>query len=163
MLFLIVGVIYDRAHHRRIDGFGGLASVMPVYTGVMGLAFFAAMGLPGLSAFISEVLCLLGAWHTHKIPTLLGALTVIITASYLLWTIQQMFLGKPREEYADMHLSEINTRELCMLVPLGAIVVILGFYPHAVLDLLDVSLQGLNEVVLSASTNSPDPAAVALR
>ena len=62
-----------------------------------------------------------------------------------------------------MHLSEINTRELCMLVPLGAIVVILGFYPHAVLDLLDVSLQGLNEVVLSASTSSPDAAAVALR
>ena len=163
MLFLIVGVIYDRAHHRRIDGFGGLASVMPIYTGVMGLAFFAAMGLPGLSAFISEVLCLLGAWHAYKIPTLLGALTVIITASYLLWTIQQMFLGQPREEYADMHLSEINTRELCTLVPLGAIVVVLGFYPHAVLDLLDVSLQGLNQVVLSAGTGSSDAAAVALR
>ncbi|TMA59767.1 MAG: NADH-quinone oxidoreductase subunit M, partial [Deltaproteobacteria bacterium] len=66
MLFLIVGVIYDRAHHRRIDGFGGLASVMPVYTGVMALAFFAAMGLPGLSAFISEILVLLGAWRDYK-------------------------------------------------------------------------------------------------
>ena len=63
MLFLLVGVIYDRAHHRDIDGFGGLASVMPVYTGVTALAFFAALGLPGLSAFISEVLVLLGAWQ----------------------------------------------------------------------------------------------------
>jgi len=159
MLFLLVGVIYDRAHHRRIDGFGGLASVMPIYTGIVGLAFFAAMGLPGLSAFISEILCLLGAWHMYKIPTLFGALTVILTASYLLWTIQQMFLGKPRDDYDEMHISEINTRELCMLVPLGAIVIILGFYPHAVLDLLDVSLQNLNEIVLAATEDT----AVALR
>src|SRR5262245_24866473 len=55
MLFLLVGVIYDRAHHRDIEGFGGLASIMPLYTGVTGFAFFAAMGIPGLSAFISEV------------------------------------------------------------------------------------------------------------
>src|SRR5204862_438842 len=65
MLFLLVGVIYDRAHHRDINGFGGLASLLPVYTGVTGLAFFAAMGLPGLSAFISEVLVLLGAWQAY--------------------------------------------------------------------------------------------------
>jgi NADH-quinone oxidoreductase subunit M len=151
MLFLIVGVIYDRAHHRRIDGFGGLATVMPVYTGVMALAFFAAMGLPGLSAFISEVLVLLGAWQKYKIPTLIGAATIILTAGYLLWTIQQMFLGKPREEYAQMHLSEINGRELFTLVPLGIIVIILGIYPHAVLNLFDVSLQHLNAIVLAAA------------
>lgn len=151
MLFLIVGVIYDRAHHRRIDGFGGLATVMPVYTGIMALAFFAAMGLPGLSAFISEVLVLLGAWQKYKIPTIIGAATVILTAGYLLWTIQQMFLGKPREEYVHMHLSEINGRELFTLVPLGIIVVILGVYPHAVLDLFDASLRQLNALVLAAA------------
>src|SRR5881396_1953672 len=60
MLFLLVGVIYDRAHHREIDGFGGIAAIMPIYTGVTALAFFASMGLPGLSGFISEVLVLLG-------------------------------------------------------------------------------------------------------
>jgi len=151
MLFLIVGVIYDRAHHRRIDGFGGLASVMPVYTGVMALAFFAAMGLPGLSAFISEVLVLLGAWQKYKIPTVLGATTVILTAGYLLWTIQQMFLGKPREDYAQMHLSEINARELWTLLPIGTVVIVLGVYPHAVLDLLNVSLLNLNKIVLAAA------------
>ncbi|MGH7965470.1 MAG: complex I subunit 4 family protein [Candidatus Binatia bacterium] len=159
MLFLIVGVIYDRAHHRRIDGFGGLASVMPVYTGIMALAFFAAMGLPGLSAFISEILVLLGAWQNYKIPTILGAATVILTAGYLLWTIQQMFLGKPREDYAQMHLSEINNRELFTLIPLGVIVVVLGVYPHAVLDLIDASLRNLNSLVLAAAQGAP----VALR
>jgi NADH-quinone oxidoreductase subunit M len=63
MLFLLVGVIYDRAHHRDIEGFGGLAAIMPIYTGVTALAFFASMGLPGLSGFISEVLVLLGSWQ----------------------------------------------------------------------------------------------------
>src|SRR4029077_7281102 len=73
MLFILVGVIYDRAHHREIDGFGGLAHQMPVYAGVTGFALFAGMGLPGLSAFISEVLVLIGAWQPHPIMTILGA------------------------------------------------------------------------------------------
>src|SRR4029079_14561706 len=80
MLFLLVGVIYDRAHHRDIDGFGGLAGIMPVYTGVTALAFFAAMGLPGLSAFISEVLVLLGAWQKYPGLTVVAASAVILTA-----------------------------------------------------------------------------------
>ena len=79
MLFLLVGVIYDRAHHRDIDGFGGLAMVMPVYTGIMAIAFFAALGLPGLSAFISEVLVLMGAWQYS--PPLAIAWSCFITPS----------------------------------------------------------------------------------
>src|SRR5213593_1386588 len=76
MVVLLVGVIYDRAHHREINGFGGLASIMPVYTGVTGLAFFAAMGLPGLSAFISKVLVLLGAWRIYPGLTVVAASAV---------------------------------------------------------------------------------------
>src|SRR5499426_856102 len=117
MLFLLVGVIYDRAHHRDIEGFGGLASIMPVYTGVTALAFFAALGLPGLSAFISEVLVLIGAWQKYPVLTAVGASAVILTAGYLLWTLQRMFLGKPNEKYAS--LPEINGRELFTLVPLA--------------------------------------------
>ncbi|HWP58786.1 MAG TPA: NADH-quinone oxidoreductase subunit M [Candidatus Acidoferrales bacterium] len=145
MLFLLVGVIYDRAHHRDIDGFGGLAAVMPVYTGVTAIAFFASMGLPGLSGFISEVLVLLGAWQKYQILTILGASGVILTAGYLLWTIQRIYLGQINEKYRT--LPEINGRELFTLVPLGAIVIILGVYPHAVLDLLSASLNQLNQMV----------------
>src|SRR5215468_3708497 len=97
MLFLLVGVIYDRAHHRNIDGFGGLASVMPVYTGVTAIAFFAALGLPGLSAFISEVLVLLGAWQRYPVLTIVGATAVVLTAGYMLWTLQRIWLGKLNE------------------------------------------------------------------
>src|SRR5438034_4638842 len=152
MLFLLVGVIYDRAHHRQIAGFGGLASIMPVYTGVTGLAFFAAMGLPGLSAFISEALVLLGAWQAYPLLTVVGASAVILTAGYLLWTLQRMFLGKPNEKY--LTLPEINARELCTLVPLGAIVVFLGVYPTPILDLQSPALVRLNDHVVQAAAQA---------
>jgi NADH-quinone oxidoreductase subunit M len=146
MLFLLVGVIYDRAHHREINGFGGLATIMPVYTGVTALAFFASMGLPGLSGFISEVLVLLGAWQKYQVLAILGASGVILTAGYLLWTIQRVYLGQLLEKYKG--LSEINGREMFTLVPLGVIVVVLGVYPHAVLDLMSTSLNQLNQIVI---------------
>jgi NADH-quinone oxidoreductase subunit M len=146
MLFLLVGVVYDRAHHRDIEGFGGLAAIMPVYTGVTALAFFASMGLPGLSGFISEVLVLLGAWQKYPILTVFGASGVILTAGYLLWTIQRVYLGPENEKYKT--LPDINGRELFTLVPLGIIVVIVGVYPSVVLDLLQASLNQLNQVVI---------------
>jgi NADH-quinone oxidoreductase subunit M len=150
MLFLLVGVIYDRAHHRDIDGFGGLASIMPVYTGITALAFFAALGLPGLSAFISEVLVLLGTWRPYPVYAVIGASAVILTAGYMLWTLQRIYLGMPNEKY--LSLPEINKRELWVtLAPLGAIVIVLGVYPHAVLDLQNVTLVELNQTVLAAA------------
>jgi NADH-quinone oxidoreductase subunit M len=145
MLFLLVGVIYDRAHHRNIDGFGGLAAVMPVYTGVTAIAFFAALGLPGLSAFVSEVLVLLGAWQRYPVLTIVGATAVVLTAGYMLWTLQRIWLGKLNEQYAS--IPEINGRELFTLVPLAAIVVVLGVYPTAILDLMTASLDQLNGAV----------------
>src|SRR6058998_2683941 len=146
MLFLLVGVIYDRAHHREIDGFGGIAAIMPVYTGVTALAFFASMGLPGLSGFISEVLVLLGSWQKFPVLAIVGASGVILTAGYLLWTIQRIYLGPPNEKYKM--LPEINGREMFTLVPLGAIVILVGVYPSLVLDLLRTSLDGINQVVV---------------
>src|ERR671913_2156015 len=95
MLFLLVGVIYDRAHHREIEGFGGMAAIMPVYTGVAALAFFASMGLPGLSGFISEVLVLLGTWQKYPILAILGATGVILTAGDFFLTIQRVFFCPP--------------------------------------------------------------------
>ena len=145
MLFLLVGVIYDRAHHREIEGFGGLAAIMPLYTGVTALAFFASMGLPGLSGFISEVLVLLGSWQTFPVLAILGASGVILTAGYLLWTIQRVYLGPPNEKYKS--LPEINAREMFTLVPLGAIVILVGVYPNVVLDLLRATLDQINQTV----------------
>jgi NADH-quinone oxidoreductase subunit M len=153
MLFLLVGVVYDRAHHREINGFGGLASIVPLYTGITGFAFFAAMGLPGLSAFISEVLVLLGAWTKFPGLTVVAASAVVLTAGYMLWTLQRIYLGKPNEKY--LTLPEITPRELFTLVPLAVIVLFLGIFPSPILNLQSPALVKLNETVEAARPGGP--------
>jgi NADH-quinone oxidoreductase subunit M len=122
---------------------------MPVYTGIMTIAFFAALGLPGLSAFISEVLVLLGAWQYNKVLAIIAASAVVLTAAYMLWMLQRVWLGPVNEKYADM--ADVTPREVITLVPLAVIVLILGVYPHAVLDLINPTLLALNETVSGAT------------
>jgi NADH-quinone oxidoreductase subunit M len=141
MLFLIVGVIYDRAHHREIERFGGLASALPEYTAVMGLAFFASLGLPGLAGFISEFMVFSGAFPRFTAYTIISAASVIITAAYYLWAIHRMFLGKLNPACAGY--PDLNWRERLSLYPLGALVILLGFYPQAILGVINGTLQGL--------------------
>jgi NADH-quinone oxidoreductase subunit M len=145
MLFLLVGVIYDRAHHREINGFGGLITQMPKYSVITGLAFMAGLGLPGLSAFISEVMVFLGSFQAHRVLTIIAVSGVVLGASYMLWTFQRIFFGPLKEKYKT--LPDINGRELFTLVPLGAIVIFLGVYPLPVLDLISTSLNYLNQLV----------------
>jgi NADH-quinone oxidoreductase subunit M len=143
MLFLIVGVIYDRAHHREIEKFGGLASALPEYTAVMGLAFFASLGLPGLAGFISEFLVFSGSFPVFTTYTVISATSVIITAAYYLWAIHRMFLGKLNKAYAGY--PDLNWRERFSLYPLGAIAIVLGFYPQAILGAINPGLHALIE------------------
>jgi NADH-quinone oxidoreductase subunit M len=145
MLFLLVGVIYDRAHHREIAKFGGLMSRMPVYGSFTALAFFAALGLPGLSSFVSELLTLLGGWQTFPALTVFCATGIVLGAAYMLWTMQRVFLGPLNPKYET--LPEINGREIFTLVPLAVLVIVLGFYPHPVLDLLRASTNHLVDLV----------------
>jgi NADH-quinone oxidoreductase subunit M len=141
MLFLIAGVIYDRAHHREINGFGGLAKVVPEYTGIMGLAFFASLGLPGLAGFISEFLVFSGSFPRFTALTIISASSVIITAAYYLWTIQRIFLGKLNPKYSA--LPDLSWRERLTLYPLGALVLLFGFYPQPILGIVGKSLAEL--------------------
>jgi NADH-quinone oxidoreductase subunit M len=147
MLFLLVGVVYDRAHHREIDGFGGLANQVPIYTGITALAFFAALGLPGLSSFVSEVLVFMGGFKTFPIYTVIGATGVVLGAAYMLWTLQRIFLGELNPKYAT--LTDMSRREMVTLVPLGIIVIILGVWPMPMLDLIS---QTLNHLVVHVSS-----------
>ena len=141
MLFLIVGVIYDRAHHRNIEGFGGLAKQVPEYAGLLGLAFFASLGLPGLCGFVSEFTVFLGSLATWQTLTIISAVSVIITAAYYLWAIQRMMLGKLNPAYAT--LPDVNWRERLTLYPLGALIILFGFYPAAIINLIEGSLRNL--------------------
>jgi len=149
MLFILVGVIYDRAHHRNIDGFGGLGVRMPIYTGIVALAFFAGLGLPGLSGFIGEAMCLIGAFPIYRGIVIVSVFGILLNAAYFLWAFQRIFLGKLNEKYAD--LPEINRREIFSLVPLAVLVIFLGIYPTPVLDVMKTTLSHLIEIVQSSS------------
>jgi NADH-quinone oxidoreductase subunit M len=148
MLFLIVGVIYDRAHTRGLNEFGGLMNQMPRYSAIMCVAFFAALGLPGLSGFVSEAFSLLGAFQTFRTLTIVAAVTIVLTAAYMLWVIQRVYLGSLPEKWKN--LTDINGRELVMLVPLAAIVIFLGIYPAPLINLMTSSLNELSSVLQAA-------------
>lgn len=150
MLFLIVGVIYDRAHTRGLNEFGGLMNKMPRYAAVMSIAFFAALGLPGLSGFISEAFSMLGAFQTFRTLTIIAAITIVFTAGYMLWTLQRVFLGPLPDKWKE--LTDMDGREMVMLVPLAAIIIFLGIYPSPVLDLMNTSLNHLAELLHSAQS-----------
>lgn len=145
MMFLCVGVIYDRAHHREINGFGGLGLQMPLFTTVTSFALFAAIGLPGLSGFVSEVMVFMGAFPVHQTITIISAFGIIIGAAYILWMLQRVFLGTRNEKYDG--IEDINTREMFTLVPIGLVVLFLGIYPMPVLNLMKVSLNSLIAVI----------------
>jgi NADH-quinone oxidoreductase subunit M len=149
MLFLIAGVIYDRAHTREIAGFGGLAERLPEYTGMVGLAFMASLGLPGLAGFIGEVLVFMGGFgaanHAFRGLVAVGALSVIITAGYYLWTMQRMFLGKLNDKWAG--LWDMNWRERITLYPLAALTILFGVYPAPIFNLVNTTLHALLPVV----------------
>jgi len=143
MLFLLVGVVYDRAHHREIAGFGGLAQSMPRYAAITSFAFFAAIGLPGLSGFISEILCFLGGFKEFRTYTIVSVSGIVLGAAYMLWTYQRVFLGSLNEKYKN--LPDINGRELLMLVPLAVVVLVVGVYPKIVLDLMNASMTAMSQ------------------
>jgi NADH-quinone oxidoreductase subunit M len=145
MLFFLVGVVYDRAHHRQIDGFGGLGAVVPVYTFFITVAFFASLGLPGFSGFIAEAMVFLGSFDVFRTIVLVAASGIIIVAAFHLWALQRVFLGPLNPKYAQ--LEEINAREIFCLTPLALIAFFLGVYPIPVLNLMNSSLLKLVDVV----------------
>jgi len=153
MLFILVGVIYDRAHTRGVNEFGGLATKMPVYAAFFSFAFMASLGLPGLSGFISEILVFLGSFPVFKVMVVLAATGVIITAGYHLWAIQRIHLGVFNEEkwgekaHYSLINNDINMREVLTLVPLAVIVLILGFYPNPMLELIRTGMGDLVKAV----------------
>jgi NADH-quinone oxidoreductase subunit M len=144
-LFLLVGVIYDRAHHRDIDAFGGLAVQLPVFTGIMSLASFASLGLPGLAGFIAEFMVFVGSFPIFRPMVIISAVGIVITAGYFLWMLQRMFLGKPQEKYASF--PDMSARELVSLVPLQILTVAIGVYPWPIIDFMDKTVAALSHLM----------------
>jgi NADH-quinone oxidoreductase subunit M len=139
-MFFMVGVLYDRVHHRNLDEFGGLFAHMPVYSGLAFGIFFAGLGLPGLCGFIGEVFVTLSVWNFSQGLAVLSAATVILTAGYILWTLQRVYLGPEYKGPHGDHLSSITPRELGIAAPLLALAIVLGVYPQVVFNYLTPSV-----------------------
>jgi len=135
MMFLLVGVVYDRAHHRDLNRFGGLGLHMPKYFALGMVGFFAALGLPGLNGFISEAMVFLGSFKNGMIRPLVVASTpgIVLTAGYILWAIQRVYLGPLKSEYQGF--SDCTKVELITLTPLAAGCILFGVYPKLMIDL----------------------------
>jgi NADH-quinone oxidoreductase subunit M len=140
-MFFMVGIIYDRVHHRNLDEFGGLYGLMPKYTALaMGL-FFAGLGLPGLCGFIGEVLVVLSVWKFSPLLAILSASVVILTAAYILWAIQRVYLGP---EYKGPHAEEIrpiNNREFSIGAILLSLAILFGVFPNLVIRYMDNTVE----------------------
>jgi NADH-quinone oxidoreductase subunit M len=148
MLFLMVGMIYDRAHTRQISELSGVAGQMPIIGGLFAFASFASMGLPGLSGFVGEFLALLGAWMAVGSGTpiaywmiIAAAVGVLLGAAYMLWMLQRVVLGEPSFALADC--TDSNVREIITIAPLVVLIVVIGVYWGALLRYLDPAVTAL--------------------
>jgi NADH-quinone oxidoreductase subunit M len=182
-MFFLVGVIYERAHTRDLNKFGGLWTVMPLYGAVSFLLFFGSMGLPGLCGFIAEVFVVLAAFKYNPVMGVLAAAAVILTAGYILWTLQRIFLGKLPGQAADDHghghgdetthavehahghhdvdlskLPDLTGREILISIPLVALTVIMGVAPQLILSWMSPSVdQMVNAVAKGEARVTPKP------
>ncbi|HMX43030.1 MAG TPA: proton-conducting transporter membrane subunit, partial [Elusimicrobiota bacterium] len=143
-LFLLVGVIYDQAHTRNIDDFGGLGAKLPVYTGIMTVQVMASLGLPGLAGFVSEFLCFLGGFgqRASLLWVSLSVIGIVVTAAFFLKLIKDVFLG-PFNAKWEGHLKDMSARELVTVVPLVVLTIFLGVYPTGLIQLMDATLTNL--------------------
>jgi NADH-quinone oxidoreductase subunit M len=145
-LFLLIGMLYERRHTRRIEDFGGLAAVAPLFGAAFVVTALASIGLPGTSGFVGEFLALIGTFETHPWAALLATTGVIFAAYYMLPMVQKIWfnrLDKPENE----KVADLSGREIVVLAPLLAFMIILGVYPKPFLQRTEVTVNQLLETV----------------
>jgi len=159
MMFMLVGVLYDRLHHRYLVapdgslGFGGIAQKAPIITAVWMIAVFSSLGLPGLNGFISEALVFLGAFEVYRTETVIAALGIVLTAAYLLWMVQRVFLGPWTTQEKNSSgvlvpaqgLEKLRLNEWVVLAPLAVLCFWIGIFPQPFLNFIKASLNVLVE------------------
>jgi NADH-quinone oxidoreductase subunit M len=135
MLFLIVGVVYERRHTRLISEYGGLMRVMPVFTAIFAIAALSSMGMPPLNGFVGEITILQGAYQMSLNWAFWGVVGIALGAAYLLWLFQRTMLGEASEK--NLRLKDLSWREIAVFAPLLAWAFWIGLYPQPYFRLLD--------------------------
>ncbi|MGH9659367.1 MAG: complex I subunit 4 family protein, partial [Bryobacteraceae bacterium] len=136
MLFLIIGVIYERRHTREIAEYGGLAHVMPKYAIVFAFAMLSSAGMPLLNGFVGEFTILQGAFEANRAWAALAVTGVVLGAGYLLWLYQRTMLGQITNG-KNLHLADLKASEMAVFLPLIAWAIWIGVYPKPYFDILE--------------------------
>jgi NADH-quinone oxidoreductase subunit M len=139
-LFLLIGFLYERRHTRQIAAFGGLAKQVPVMAGLWLLVSLSSLALPGLNGFVGEFPILLGTYQTSRWAAVLGAFGAVLAALYLLWAYQRMFHG-PLEGADNANTLDLKAREVGVLVPIVALIVLIGVHPGPLYDTVEPSVE----------------------
>jgi NADH-quinone oxidoreductase subunit M len=131
-LFLLVGMIYERRHTRLISDFGGVAKVMPWFTGLFLTITLASIGLPGTNGFVGEFLALIGMFQRSPFTAVFGVLGIVLAAVYMLWMVKRVFFG-PLDKDENRALSDVNRREALVMLPVIVLVFWIGLFPNTFL------------------------------
>jgi NADH-quinone oxidoreductase subunit M len=150
LLFLMVGVVYDRAHTRDINQLSGLAHNMPLAATVFVIAGLAALGLPAMSGFVAELLVFLGSFDKYTAPTIIAVFGILLSAGYITWTVQRVFFGEPNERWSSLPDAN-HWWERVSMAALVIVIVGVGIYPAVVTDVIDTGIINIAQTVTGGS------------
>ena len=141
-LFLCVGVLYDRAHSRLINDYGGVVNILPKYSFILMIFVLATLGLPGTSGFVGEFLVLVGAFKVNFLVAILASIGVVLAAAYILWLYKRVIFGK-LENNQIKEMKDLNKSEMGVLISIGILVIFFGVYPEPLFNTVNVSVDNL--------------------
>ena len=136
LLFVMVGLMYDRTHTRQIADLGGLAHYMPIAATVFVIAGLASLGLPTMSGFVAELLVFLGSFDAFEVPTIVAVIGILLSAGYVLWTVQRVFFGPAMERWSGL-TDTTNWWERASMAALVGVIIGVGVYPSTIVDILE--------------------------
>jgi NADH-quinone oxidoreductase subunit M len=145
MLFLVIGMIYDRTHTREISELGGLANKMPFFAGMLAFASFASLGLPGLSGFWGEFMILFGTFKNNttffQVMAYIAVFGIVLGAAYLLWMLQRVIFGEYKGQIHEFR--KVSAVDILTLLPLIIIIIYIGVYPSGIINVISSSVSKL--------------------
>ncbi len=146
LMFAVVGMVYDRAHTREIPKLGGFIKVMPLAGIAFIIAGLVSMGMPGFSGFIAEFPIFMGLWQSQPIVAIIAAISIVITAGYIVRVIGRVFFGEMPEEFKG-HITPITNFDKIALVILSGLLILIGVYPSIIAPLVESGAQAVMAVV----------------
>ena len=160
LLFLVVGMFVARRGSALVSDFGGAGKLVPVLAGVLFFAGLASLALPGTAPFVSEFLVLIGTFTVNKTVAVIATLGIILAAAYVLWMVQRTTQGTLNPALIDVPAMQrdISLREKVVVGPLLLLLLVLGFYPKPVTDVINPAVQA---TMADVGTTDPAPTAVA--